>query len=377
MKMAREGDGKRKSKRRVVKWAIFLVIALLIVVLLGRALRIAMESADRSSCRNNLKQIGLALHLYATDHDESFPTGETAAEVFGKLIEGGYLKEATGSTYDKYPVYVCPSARADLKAWKRTRKLTDETCSYDFVAGLSAKSPSDFLVMFDRSAEHHWPRVAGIPLLAGGKGRFVLFVDGHVSWSTEEGFQERMAWQREMGKTIEEGGEYLGFEEGRNRVRCKNHLEDIARALHTYASKHDGEFPPGETAAEMFGELIEEGLLSDKSSYPLQIPVYVCPSAMGGVWRWVRNGRVPTYMCGYEWVSGLNTESPPDFALVFDKAANHGKGRNVLHADGLVSWSTEEGFQERMEWQREMRRRMEERGEYVPFGDWREAQSEE
>jgi len=216
MKMAREGDGKRKSKRRVVKWAIFLVIALLIVVLLGRALRIAMESADRSSCRNNLKQIGLALHLYAADHDESFPTGETEVEVFGKLIEGGYLKEATGSTYDRHPVYVCPSARADLKAWKRTRKLTDETCSYDFVAGLSAKSPFDFLVMFDRSAENHWVRAAGIPLLAGSKGRNVLYVDGHVSWSTEESFQERMEWQMEMLRRMEEGGDYVDWYDWRD-----------------------------------------------------------------------------------------------------------------------------------------------------------------
>jgi prepilin-type processing-associated H-X9-DG protein len=165
----------------------------------------------------------------------------------------------------------------------------------------------------------------------------------------------------------------MPFEESAGRATCKKHLKETARALRAYASEHDGEFPQGGTAVEMFGELIEEGLLGEKSWDPSEIPVYVCPSARGDVARWRRNRKLAAHMCSYEWVSGLSEESPPEFALVFDKAGNHdGEGRNVLFVDGHVEWTGEEHFQGRMEWQGEMRRRMKEGGEYVDWHEWRD-----
>ena len=369
--MSEERKAGRKSEWRVVKWGVIGLLGLVVALFFARGMIVASDSSDMAACNYNLKQIGLALHEYASHHDERFPQGETAAQVFSELIEAGYLGDGA---MGPYPVYVCPGARQEAKEWERAGKLTEDTCSYEWVAGLTADSDPTSIVAFDKSPDNHWTRLLGITL-SGRKGRNVLFVDGQVEWVGEEGFQERMEWQREMIKRMEQGGEYVGFEEGRNRETCKNHLKDIALALHAYASEHDGEFPFGETAVEVFGELIKEEFLDQKSRDLSEIPVYICPSAWVDVERWRRNRWLAAQVCSYEWMPGLNTESPREFALVFDKAANHrGEGRNVLHVDGHVSWNTEEGFQERMAWQREMMRRMKEGGEFVEWRDWEEGE---
>jgi len=191
--------GERPKRTKPWIWAV--VVALVAAYFLIGAWNSTRECNRRPTCKNNLKQIGLALHMYATDHDESFPTGERAAEVLGELMEGGYLKDGPTSEYEAYPVYVCPSARDNVKAWRRSGKLTEETCSYEWVAGLRAASRPDFALAFDKAGNHH------------GEGRNVLYVDGHVGWNTEEGFQERLAWQREMMERMVGGGEFVRFED--------------------------------------------------------------------------------------------------------------------------------------------------------------------
>jgi len=48
------------------------VIALLMGILLP-ALQIAREQAKKITCSNNLKQIGISLHLYGSENDNRLP----------------------------------------------------------------------------------------------------------------------------------------------------------------------------------------------------------------------------------------------------------------------------------------------------------------
>jgi prepilin-type processing-associated H-X9-DG protein len=90
-------------------------------------------------------------------------------------------------------VFVCPSAERDQKAWERTKKISAATVSYRWVAGLKAVSRPDFIMMYDKSVEHH------------KDGRNVLCVDGHVEWMKEEEFQKRLAEQRDKMREMRAG----------------------------------------------------------------------------------------------------------------------------------------------------------------------------
>jgi prepilin-type processing-associated H-X9-DG protein len=121
-----------------------------LTALLLPAVQAARESARQSTCRNNLKQIGVALHAYHAQHGE-FPEGSRMHTRSGRksigwhvLVlpqmderplyseiapdeEGGARRDAAGSIV---PSYFCPTAEPP------TRQTTDvENSNYVGVAG--------------------------------------------------------------------------------------------------------------------------------------------------------------------------------------------------------------------------------------------------
>ena len=120
------------------------IIALLIGILLP-ALGAARESARNVACLSNVRQLGIALYTYATDHDGDFPpsdgspaedgTGTVEWHDVGRI--GGYLpqEDAVGGGDDPDDsfggsVFICPS---DLAGAKR---------SYGMNAYASSTGPS-------------------------------------------------------------------------------------------------------------------------------------------------------------------------------------------------------------------------------------------
>ena len=113
------------------------------------ALNQARGKARDMNCMNNLKQIGLACHMYADTHNDKFP------ESLDELVSSQLLSSN---------ILHCPSASSERDV------------SYVYCRGLTPKNIYRILA-FDADGNHR------------GGGRNVLFCDGHVEWMTDMKFR--------------------------------------------------------------------------------------------------------------------------------------------------------------------------------------------
>ncbi len=101
---------KRRGFTLIELLVVIAIIAILIALLLP-AVQQAREAARRTQCKNNLKQIGLALHNYMSTHSEMLPNA-------GNLRSGGYPDD--WSPLAKILPYVEQGNLQDLIDWNTT-----------------------------------------------------------------------------------------------------------------------------------------------------------------------------------------------------------------------------------------------------------------
>src|SRR5215475_12182066 len=104
---------KRRAFTLIELLVVIAIIAVLVAMLLP-AVQQAREAARRAQCKNNLKQMGLALHNYA-DVALTFPPAYLVGANFDVISWGTLILPHLdqGPLYDKYNCSVPPINEAD------------------------------------------------------------------------------------------------------------------------------------------------------------------------------------------------------------------------------------------------------------------------
>ncbi len=198
------------------------IIAILAAMLLP-ALERARANARKAACISNLKQLGLALLIYANDWGGYFPNHDfdDAAIWSGHpSYSAGYITSKpnvslaliTGQTdpstpefesaqyITDYKLFICPGNGMDKPYEKRKGAIYRATpatgisgaigrgavssCSYTYALGLNVQTHPDTAIMTDdpRGGSPHTWRLYRLYGNHGVEGINALYVDGRVKW---------------------------------------------------------------------------------------------------------------------------------------------------------------------------------------------------
>jgi prepilin-type N-terminal cleavage/methylation domain-containing protein len=134
----------------LVELALVVVIVLMICIPLGPFIRESRNRLDKVVCANNLREIGLAMYIYAREHDGRFPPELRA------LYEEHYLSDTR--------LLDCPATKTGG---------TLESPEYVYAPGLTIRSASLEPLVRDKDKNH-----------SRGGGN-TLYVNGNVAWEKE------------------------------------------------------------------------------------------------------------------------------------------------------------------------------------------------
>ena len=198
----------RKAGFTLIELLVVIAIIAILAAMLFPVFARARENAKRAACWSNLRQLGIGLHMYASDYDEIFPMGgggtgsEWNSSGNPKLLFVGALYPYVKNRN----LFYCSSARAmsDLNrsstdpamdAWAAALAPTDANwaagnicyCYYSFLVGgppFAARVlteaddyPSERWLMSDpfRNGCKYFPHA-----YPHARGLHILFLDGHV-----------------------------------------------------------------------------------------------------------------------------------------------------------------------------------------------------
>lgn len=89
---SKKNEAERRAGFSLLELLVVIAILTLLIAILLPALRQARHQARRAACSGNLRQVGVAVHLYAEDFDQSIPFGPE-----GRPVTGSNFYTVTGN----------------------------------------------------------------------------------------------------------------------------------------------------------------------------------------------------------------------------------------------------------------------------------------
>ena len=204
----------RRTGFTLIELLVVIAIIAILAAILFPVFARAREKARQASCSSNLKQIGLGMHMYASDYDGCLPTNGVNY-TSGGIWQNGSWADVIAPYVKNGQIYVCPSVRNvpelsyepgntsrqgsyainNFYHWLPERQLFGESDHSGMVLS-NVDDSSGTIALGDKMTD--WPQVIvpsstdGLdddPPWIGGQAAYVgrhnqqcnfLFVDGHV-----------------------------------------------------------------------------------------------------------------------------------------------------------------------------------------------------
>ena len=151
----------------IIELLVVIAIIAILVALLLPAVQSAREAARRSQCRNNLKQLGIALHNYH-DVNRMFPPGYSGsrtpfnAQFWGTMILP-YIEQST--LYERYDFSVPPIIEASSLGYSSATIATNiEVMSTPLPVFMCPSTPSSSQQITNVTANPQLPYFPGVPM---------------------------------------------------------------------------------------------------------------------------------------------------------------------------------------------------------------------
>ena len=205
----------------LIELLVVIAIIAILAALLLPALSRAKDTAKSISCRNHLKQWGLATQLYATDHQDFLPTDGSAS---GSSVKAGWYvdlpKELGLPVYAEMPwrtnaaiepgnsVWICPS-----NPRRSNGKNLFHYCLNEHVNGsgsgnqvklTSIRRPTATVWLFDNGGLAPVAQENNVHTNLHNRGAQFVFLDGHVLR-----FRNTEYWNFSTGKGVTNNPELI------------------------------------------------------------------------------------------------------------------------------------------------------------------------
>jgi len=197
-----ELNHKKTASFSLIELLVVIAVISLLASMLLPALSKARDTARRVKCISNLRQIGMAIAMYADDYDDWFiPHQQYPASIAiqwewaGVLIEAGYIK-ATYSNSDPKDVYRCPSEKR-IDTWRGSHYGVNKYLTYNGsqpsnvhrAKRSKVRYPSETYLVGDaeENSSGYIQHSLSYICLRHNDGWNMCFVDGHVEWLPDIG----------------------------------------------------------------------------------------------------------------------------------------------------------------------------------------------